>query len=316
MRPESLWIALPLLLLTACAPATLLNNPRGWPDEWAGRALYTTPSAYIYASSENAAGEADRLVTRRAQRLRDETGRQPARGLIVVTDRGDGLFTSDVESLLIIAAKGAVKPGTDEALVDLAIKTALARFDGLTSSLGVETKLVHRVATLPLSPKGIASLMELDADEAEQPAWGIAMPTKEAQRQALWEAAPDFLEQKCGIGPVAQIALAPLVPWAEAFAMDKLSRQCREMVDRQLRLADPELADFVEPVLGSRMVMGSARGPLERGDRILSIDGKPVTDLDDLTSALSGKRIDATLEMIVEREGKRIALTVPIRSFE
>jgi len=81
--------ALLLLLVTGCAPAVLNPNPQGWPQQWQGRQLYTTPNAYVYASNEIAAGEMDRLVIAAVKDLKKYTNHSPKRLLVIATDVND-----------------------------------------------------------------------------------------------------------------------------------------------------------------------------------------------------------------------------------
>ncbi len=313
-------VALPaaalLTNLAGCGPAELLARPECWPEKWADRSLYHTQNAYIYASSAAAAGEADRLVSRCAKVFQDQHERRPAKGLVVVTDGNDGLFTADVESLLTIAAEGTVKPGTDEPQAQTIVKANLAHFRQLTWSLGVDVSLVHRVAALPLSRAGIGRLVGLNGEQTEELGWAIAIPTQSALRKALWDGAPEFLEKTCGIGPVAHIALAPLIPWAEAFAVKKVTQQWQEMVDGQMCLADPELAEATElpAEFASRpgVVIGNGPAPLQRGDRVLSVNGTPVEDPSEfLSTFIPARKAGDAVEMVVQRDGQEISLTVP-----
>ena len=102
--------------------------------------------------------------------------------------------------------------------------------------------------------------------------WVVALPTQGAFRKALWEVAPKFLARNFGIGPAAQVALAPLYPLAEAFAVKKVTEQWQEMVDDQMCLADPELAEATELPAASAsepgVVIGDGPAPLQPGDRV------------------------------------------------
>ena len=60
--------------------------------------------------------------------------------------------------------------------------------------------------------------------------------------------------------------------------------------------------------------IGRTRGPLQRGDRIVSINGNAIDGLDDFKSALSGKHAGEVVEMVVERKGAELTLAVPLQS--
>jgi hypothetical protein len=249
------------------------------------------------------------------QQFQVQNGRPAAKGLVVVTDRNDDLFTPDVESLLTIAAKGALGPHIEDESADQLIQSHLAEFRAVTSSVGVDASLVSRVAALPLCPKEMARLVELPADQTEELGWALAVPTKASLRHTLREAASTYMEQQCDIGPVAQITLAPLRPWAEAFAARKATEQWQEMLDRQLCLADPELAESVDLSLGPMadpgVVIGDSPPPLQSGDRVLSIDGEPIsTPGDFVTAYLAALKSGGAIDMVVLRDGDELTLTM------
>ena len=64
-------------------------NPVGWPETWSHRTLYNTPNAFIYATSPEAAGEADRMAERVAWDFKLYTGRTPGKLLLIVVDKND-----------------------------------------------------------------------------------------------------------------------------------------------------------------------------------------------------------------------------------
>ncbi|MHC4317558.1 MAG: hypothetical protein ACYS1B_03330, partial [Planctomycetota bacterium] len=86
--------------MAACGgPQTRLDPPAGWPLQWAERSLYHT---------DGAAGEADRFVGGQARSFRRQHDRDPAKGLVVVTDKGDSPYTEDLLALAKIVAGDAV----------------------------------------------------------------------------------------------------------------------------------------------------------------------------------------------------------------
>ena len=305
-----------LTILAGCGPQTLLVRPDSWPERWSDRSLYHTPNAYIYASSAAAAGEADRFVIERVQQFQTRSGRPAAKGLVVVTDSNDDLFTPNIDSLLTIAAKGALGPHSEDELADQFIRSKLAEFRDVTASVGVDPSLVCRVAALPLCPVEMARLVELPADQAEELGWALAVPTKACLRDTLREAASAYMKEWSGVGPVAQIALAPLRPWAEALAAQKAMEEWQEMFDRQLCLADSELAESVDLSLGSPadegVIVGDTTPPLQSGDRVLKIEGKSIfTPGDFLSAYIAELQSGDAFQMVVLRDGSELTLTMP-----
>src|SRR6266571_3175646 len=95
--PTFPFVAFALLLLLAacgCGPAVVGPAPAGWPAEVNGRRLYNTPSAYVYATSDLAAGEADQAVRSAAAEI-VRAGGEPGKGVVIVTDLGDGPLGND-----------------------------------------------------------------------------------------------------------------------------------------------------------------------------------------------------------------------------
>ena len=93
-----------------CAPAVVLENPAEWPEEYAKRRLHNTPNAFIYAGSDGAAGEADRLVIAVAKDFETMTGRKAKKGLVFVTDKNDEPLVRNLKKLIDLEIrKGALK---------------------------------------------------------------------------------------------------------------------------------------------------------------------------------------------------------------
>ncbi len=80
------------LAATGCAPGTLETNPESWPAEYAGRKLYTTPNAWIYASSAAAAGEVDRLMIEIRKEFLEITGQEAKKLLVIASDKDDPML--------------------------------------------------------------------------------------------------------------------------------------------------------------------------------------------------------------------------------
>ncbi len=250
------------------------------------------------------------------QRFEARHGRRPEKGLVVVTDRNDDLFTADVDSLLRIAAEGRSPPGISDLQAERIAQANLAMSRQVTSSLGVDVSRVHCIAALPLGREGIGRLAGLSADQMADVGWAVALPTQGAFRKALWEVAPKFLARNFGIGPAAQVALAPLYPLAEARAVQEVTQQWRERLDETFRLADPELAKLVdvseESAFEPGVQLGNGPAPLRPGDRVLSINGEPVNSVSEFVSTfVPARKAGDAVEMVVQRDGQEISLTVP-----
>jgi hypothetical protein len=228
--------------MAACGPEVRLDPPAGWPPQWADRSLYHTPNAYIYASGNAAAGEADRFVDQRAQRFRQQYGRAPAKGLVIVTDKGDDTFTPDLGSLVTIVAGEEV--GLElEGLSEEAVEHQLLLIEGIASSVGVDVSVVCFVAALPLGPQEMSSLIEIPADGTEAFGWAAAVPTRSASRDAVRTHARKLVKQHLGF--IGAIAVAPFMPLAVDMAVKALVEDWEDTIDEQMLEADQEIAPIL-----------------------------------------------------------------------
>jgi hypothetical protein len=305
-------------LLTGCAPAVILERPQEWPEQWAERSLYNTPNAYIYAAGDAAAGEADRLVEQCANLFEAKHGRRPAKGLVVVSDRNDGLFTKDARSLMVIAAKGGAKRDADLAKVEEDVNEVWFEYELTIGALGCDPALVHRMAPLPLHRADVGRIVALSEEDRDRFGWAISLPTKSAMRKAVHTACSRALDTM-DIGLAARLAVAPFMPFAEAKAVEEISNQCVEMTCGVMCLTDPELPEPEEPIFefsgGDKggVTIGEKVDPasgLKKGDKIISIDGKPVRGLRSFVAGLAGKKKGETVEMVVVRDGDEQTITV------
>ena len=231
--------------MAACGPEIRLDPPAGWPQQWADRSLYHTPNAYIYASGNAAAGEADRFVDQRAQRFRRRYGRAPAKGLVIVTDKGDEALTPDLGSLAAIVAGEEV--GLElEGLSEEEVERQLLLLEGIASSAGVDVSIVSFVEALPLGRQEMSSLIEIPADGTEAFGWAAAVPTRSASRDAVRTHARKLVKQHLGF--FGAIAVAPFMPFGVDMAVKALAEDWEETIDEQMQGADPQLA----PILSAR----------------------------------------------------------------
>jgi hypothetical protein len=233
------------VLAAGCGPAVRLDPPAGWPQHWAERSLYHTPNAYVYAGSDAAAGEVDRLVEQRAERFREQYGREPAKGLLIVTGKNDEPFTADLRSLMTIVDGEGISPVAVERSEDAGEHEQLI-LEGLASALGVDVSLVYLVAALPLDPAEMRDLIGIPADQTDTFGWAAAVPTRNAARGAVRSQARRFAKNYLGF--FGRIVAAPLLPLAVDRASKELLVQWEETIDEQLQGADPQLA----PILPDR----------------------------------------------------------------
>jgi hypothetical protein len=227
------------LLVAACGPQTRLDPPAGWPLQWAERSLYHTPNGYIYASSDAAAGELDRFVGRQARMFRQQHDRDPAKGLIVVTDRNDRPYAADLLSLAKIVAADGIDEVPEGSLEEV-VESKRMMIEETVSSLGFSANVICSVAALPLDRQAVSGLIGIPAEEKDTFGWAAALPTRSASRQAVRSTARLYAREY--LGAVLRIVAAPLIPLAVDMAIKELVAQWEETIDEQMQGADPQLA--------------------------------------------------------------------------
>jgi len=212
MRHYSLlWVCMGLLVASVlgCAPAVVLDRPKEWPQEYAKRQLYNTPNAFIYASSEQAAGEADRLVIAVAKDFEKDTGRKAGKGLVFVSDTSDGLLVPALQQIIelelkkkSLEAKAKKKPeqGKDEPK-DPMVKWN--NFNKKIDGLGITVDEVFKAIPFPLPDKKVCTILGFSRSRADEAEWMMAMPTKAVIRDVVGKLITGSMKQN-KMGPVAE----------------------------------------------------------------------------------------------------------------
>jgi hypothetical protein len=258
-----LWAA---ALAAGCGPQTRLDPPAGWPLQWADRSLYHTPNAYVYASSDAAAGEVDRFVGAQAHVFRQQHGRDPAKGLVVATDKNDQPYTTDLLSLAKIIAGDAVEQDGDESLEDF-VESKQQMIEGVVSELGFSVNVVCQVAALPLDREEMSGLIGIPADANDTFGWAAAVPTRRASRQAVHSAARKYAKEYLGV--VARIAVTPLIPFAVNMAVKELVQQWEETIGERMQEAEPASGGHNDAAACAETDAGGVRLFAERADQDL-----------------------------------------------
>lgn len=99
------------LIAAGCGPQppkVLLDTPENVPAEYNGRKLYHTPQAYVYARSDEAAGEADRWVIDVKKYIKRNYQRELEKGLVVVMDPGDPPVVQTLEEAHLLERDPAI----------------------------------------------------------------------------------------------------------------------------------------------------------------------------------------------------------------
>lgn len=173
MMPVSRWMPGFVLIALAAAgcgptpPKVLLETPKDYPADWAGRKLYHTPQAYIYARSDLAAGEADRWAKEVKDYVQQEYKRDLGKGVIVVMEPADEPVVRTLEEERALARNPEIiptPPRKPESIEEVRKKLA---------ENGIPEEPTMIAATVPLT-KARLRQMGLEAPAA---AWAVAAPS-------------------------------------------------------------------------------------------------------------------------------------------
>lgn len=222
----SLLISL-LAHLTGCAPAERLENPADWPERWAGRTLWSTPNAYIYASRDASAGEMDRMAANALREYAATVGGPTKRPLIIVRDAGEPLPGTGTKTLLKSALRTVARRDLDspEDVEELEEKVKAALMALKMSTVVCGTALDALVGMMPLAidPSCLGEVCEAPRELVGSVGGAVILPTRACLRENARRVVKDALKQ-FGIGPVAQVLFAPILAMAEARMVDHVAR--------------------------------------------------------------------------------------------
>jgi len=212
------WTPWALLVLAAggCAPGKVLDRPAGWPETWKGRELYNTPRAYIYAGSDAAAGEADRIAAAAARDFERDGGRNAPKILLIVMDAREEFVTTDLKGfcravLRVDHISGEKAPTPEETDEDWArLAREMAELDmPLVSLLAMKPTVLNRAE--------LAELLGLGPKVTDAVAWGLVVPTRALCGLVAGKMLAGMLK-RAEVGPVRRAALAPFLAMAQCAA--------------------------------------------------------------------------------------------------
>ncbi len=210
-----------------CGPAVLLDRPGEWPAEYAGRRLYNTPNAFIYASSVEAAGEADRLALEVARRFSSETGGRATKGLLFVQDRHDGLLLAEPQAMFELLHEGEVSQAAASAPADGAASPTWEEQKREFAEIGVPAETMLGCVGFVIRKNLLDSRLGLPQAAATQSGWAATLPTRgrcgAAAREML-----DAVLRRSDLSLAQRLIVAPWTPLLEALTADTLI-DAREM---------------------------------------------------------------------------------------
>ncbi len=231
-----MWLAVLANSLVGCAPSVRLANPADWPQTWCERRLYHTPLAYIYAGSNAAAGEADRLLRAVAKDFEHESGAGPAKGLVIVTDRNDPLppgpwleldrFLEQQRGDVPPAATAPAPPpdGSPPAASAPASQPGEEKRSpkAQLAKLGLSTEMLCRMASLGLPMPQARQLIDLPAEIGETPKWFAHLPTRSLLADCNRQMMQAMFKTK-EVSPAARLMVAPILAMMEPKMVDALA---------------------------------------------------------------------------------------------
>ncbi|HWL93973.1 MAG TPA: hypothetical protein VNT79_10600 [Phycisphaerae bacterium] len=216
-----------LFLGPGCGPSTILKNPESWPQQWCHRRLSTTPHAYLYASSDSAAGEIDRTCARVTREFVHDTEGRAGRGLIIVNDRADPIFQADWRAIYIASKRRAVElSGRADADAEKAWDEAMS--EEKLADAGISRDLLLQMTPFALSSAEAREHLQLGPLVIDQVSWVAILPTRALLREAMRKTIDAGLKQE-KVGLVRRMALAPMLAIFEPLMIDALSTM-REVV--------------------------------------------------------------------------------------
>jgi len=208
--------------VSGCAATAWLDEPSRLPEQWSGRRRFNTRNTVIYACSERAAAEADRLAADVAEGFEKETGGKASKGLLIVTDAGDEPVVTNLRDLHRLLAKsatanphGKLSSGLEETRRDI-------------QRHNIQPKTILVVTPVPIEKADLRGCLGFPDPLPGSVTWIAAIPTRAAIRRSNKTIIKSFLEKE-GIGPITQIILAPAIFVAEESMLD-IAAAARDVV--------------------------------------------------------------------------------------
>lgn len=231
--------------LAGCAPSVILAPPAEWPAQWHGRRLYNTPRALIYASSDAAAGEADRLTNDIANQHDLPAPNEPAnaKGLIVVTDRGDAPIFDDFQQLLTLFIHGQAQIAGVDAPNEQRVAQIRDQFKGDRADL--EPILHHMLVMIPVpvADPDVTKTLAFPDDAAPAVAWAGILPTDAQIRDessGLTDAILNMASKREELPASALWLVKPMMPLIQGMVAKEVLKQRDAAFGDIVRQHDPE----------------------------------------------------------------------------
>lgn len=219
------WSAAVLLLalVSGCATSRRGANPLDWPLRWGDRNLFTTPAGHFYARTPQAADELDRVVAAAARAYRRDAGVEPPPVTVIVADVGGEAWACDAAELLRAAAacEAAVKePAVEKGAGDAQrnVERALRQAE----ETGISLDVLLAMTPLLCDQAMLRDMLGAPAELVTRVETVLILPTDGLIRQNAKKMLRSALERQ-GVGPVAQVVLAPVLALVELKTAELMS---------------------------------------------------------------------------------------------
>lgn len=249
-------------LLAGCAPAVLNEKPANWPDPWQGRNLCHTPRAYIYASSPDLAGQADRLAEEVAREFEKASGRSAPKGLLIMSDVKDPPVCSDLKSLFAASARSSKMRELGRVPTDAEMEESGKSFDTMKETNGCDPADALAATAIGLQADGLTECLLLPPEVAQHAGYGVVLPSDALVRAKMRKIMSDSLNHQ-KVGVMVRIAAAPVLLALEPKLIGMMTEIRKIVVFQQMALQQPDWSQEQVAKLSQAYAEGVLRPAME-----------------------------------------------------
>ncbi len=205
--------------------------PKGWPKQLDTRKLYPSKCGFVYAASDSAAAQANKLIEAALKKMQESGDKTPKAGLVLVMDRNEKPPFSVEELMTKLARKQDQRKEGQEPQKAL---ESLAEGKKEFEELGLDMNLLLSITPMPIEPNMLPGLVSgFPQDVDQQIGWCVAIPTDGNIRYGLKKLL-DAGMKKEKIGIAKRVAMFPLLVYAEKKAVGELEKGRQDALYRLL----------------------------------------------------------------------------------
>jgi hypothetical protein len=219
--------------------------PKGWPRQLDTRKLYPSKCGFVYAASDSAAAQVNKLIEAAVKEMQENGVKTPSGGLVLVMDRNEKPPFSVEELMIRLARKqDQQKEGQEPQKALESLTEGKKEFE----ELGLDMNLLLTIAPMPIEPNMLPDLVSgFPQDVDQQIRWCTTIPTESNIRYGMKKLL-DAGMKKEKIGIAKRVAMLPLLAFAENKAVGELKKGrgdalCQLMADKQKPLMDEQRRD-------------------------------------------------------------------------